>query len=304
MEECGVSSGWVKEILNMRNIVTISAKRKTLYISKYFREKLQGEIRITINQDNPKELILRESGEGECRMRSGCARLWSEIQAEMDVEDKVRFMFFRSEDRSHWIGYMLPSWEKSFLWRGIEEQAAGSRKGNGSSADLTLRDRTVIYCICGRYLRLLEYDEAENCCRLGKLMAEVQGIEPGRRNVLQILYANELIRHIVRVTRRYSRIETEVSLNAEIADASRDTYENFWGTEDVHYKNLELTEFRGWLTAGQRLVLRMLEHGMDMEKNFSMGVRIKDYFLSAVNAIRERVFDYFGRDYIRSMLAH
>lgn len=304
MENHGVSSGWVKEILSMRNIVTISAKRKTLYISKYFREKLHGEITITINEDNSRELILRESGEGECRGRSGCARLWREIQTEMGIEDNARFMFFPSEDRAHWIGYMLPSWGKSYLWCEIEETAADGGKNKKCGGDLILRDRMVIYCIRRRYLRLLEYDEVENCCRLGILMAEKQEMEPGRQNVLCILYANELLRYTVRVMRRCSRIESTVSLNAKITAGSRESYENFWGTEEVQYNNLELNEFRSWLTEGQRLVLGLLGRGMDIEKNCSLEVRTKEYFLSAVTGIRETAFDYFGREYIRSMLAN
>lgn len=304
MKNCGVNSRWIKEILCMRNIVTISAKRKTLYVSKYFREKLHGEVMITINEDNPRELILRESGEGECRVRSGCASLWREIRNEMGMEDNVRFMFFLSEDRSHWVGYMLPSWGKSYLWYGIEEPVASDMGNEKRGADLTLKDRTVIYCIRRRYLRLLEYDEVENCCRLGKLMAEKQEMEPERQNVLCVLYANELLRHIARAMRRYSRIESPISLNREIMAGSRESCEIFWGTEEVQYNNLELNEFRSWLTAGQRLVLGLLEYGIDIEKNCSLGVWTKEYFLSAVNGIRETAFDYFGRDYIRSMLVH
>ena len=100
------------------------------------------------------------------------------------MEDNVRFMFFLSEDRSHWVGYMLPSWGKSYLWYGIEEPVASDMGNEKRGADLTLKDRTVIYCIRRRYLRLLEYDEVENCCRLGKLMAEKQEMEPERQNVL------------------------------------------------------------------------------------------------------------------------
>ena len=74
------------------------------------------------------------------------------------------------------------------------------------------------------------------------------------------------------------------------------------GNREVQYNNLELNEFRSWLTAGQRLVLGLLEYGIDIEKNCSLGVWTKEYFLSAVNGIRETAFDYFGRDYIRSML--
>ena len=81
-------------------------------------------------------------------------------------------------------------------------------------------------------------------------MAEKQEMEPERQNVLCVLYANELLRHIARAMRRYSRIESPISLNREIMEDSRESCEIFGGTEEVQYNNLELNEFRSWLTAG------------------------------------------------------
>ena len=217
----------------------------------------------------------------------------------MGIDHDVRFIFFRSEDGMNWIGHLLPSWDASYLWETMSE--ADIVRETDSEQNSTLR-KICVYYIKRRYWRLIETDESEFCYRLGKLMADSSGENPRQKFILHILYANELSRFVARTARRCSRCESGLSLNAEISGDTGDTYEVFFGTIDGSFSKMVVEEFKKQLSVIEGWVLGLLMQEINVNNSISFSERTREYFFLSVQSLRKRAIDYFGQDYIRSML--
>lgn len=298
MDFCGNDWKQVKEIMEMRNFITISAKRRSLYISKCFRRQLKGKVEISINPQKSNELILTDNRDGICKATYGCSKLWRQLENIMGEEHDVRFIFFRSEDGMSWTGHLLPSWEVSYLWDAMSD--ADIAKETDSEQSSTLR-KICVYYIKRRYWRFIETEEVEFCYGLGKLMADRYGENSRQKFIFHILYTNELSRFIARMARRCSRCEAGLSLNAEISGNTGDTYAVFFGTLDGSFSKMVVEEFKRKLTAIENWVLGLLMQEINVTKSITFSERTREYFNMAVRSLQKRAIDYFGQDYIRSM---
>lgn len=300
MDNRGVYWKEVREIMEMRNFITISAKRKVLYISKYFREQLNGEVNICVNPHCPGELLLTVDPQKSCRSRYGCTRLWKQLEDLMRVERDVRFIFFRRTNEAVWVGYLLPTWSGSYLWETMTDKEIS--EGPSIPQDNLLKN-IYMYYIKRRYWKLIEAEEVEFCFRLGRMMAERAGQGCRQRFLLHVLYANELVRDIAKTARRCAGCESSLSLDAKIFPGTENSYDIFFGTIEGSFDNMIVEEFRKWLTGTEQWVLDLVMYGDALGKINNIGERTKVRFHAVVESIQNRAVDYFGQDYIKSMLA-
>lgn len=86
--------GQVKTILSRRYIISIYAKRKSYYISRCLRRRLEGQIRLRLDPRNRYCLILEQENNGKVSSVRGCAELWKTMEEAMQLKQDARFLFF------------------------------------------------------------------------------------------------------------------------------------------------------------------------------------------------------------------
>lgn len=289
---------WIRGILNRRYVISFYAKRKSYYVSRCLRERLNGKIHLRLDPEKRYCLILEQEPGENVRTIYGCAGLWKEIEEAMQIRQNVRFLFFPVREGSRWIGYLLPDWENQVLWAGMDE-ADAIMKANYLHGEHE-KEESIIRQIRNRYWNLVDFEEAGNFWQIGKIMAARMEDDPALGYVLAVFYANELIVKYVRCSRRAQAVEAGVSLDAPLKSGMSMRYGDIIGTDVEEVPNLIIEDFKEKLTALERYVLRKLEREDDVFSNCCFGIMTKKTFAQTVQRLRDKAMEYFGKSYIES----
>lgn len=289
----------VKSILSRRYIISIYAKRKSYYISRCLRRRLEGRITLRLDPKNRYCLILEQERIGEVPPMRGCAGLWKSMGETMRIEKDARFLFFPTENRDRWVGYLLPDWNNPILWEEMfpDEEAENIRVFNRIPEQ---KKTVVLWQMKRRYWGLLDCEEVEFFWKIGECMAARMGADPALWNILSVFCADELIQKDIRENRRAKAAESGISLNRQRYRDSSAEIGYYVGTEDEYYKNMFVEEFKNGLTVLERFLLRKLEMEEDINVSSSLGTATKQILAQTLEMIRYKAVEYFGKSYIES----
>lgn len=292
----------VKSILSRRYIISIYAKRKSYYISKCLRRRLEGQIRLRLDPQNRYCLILEQERNGKASAVRGCAELWKTMEETMQLKQDARFLFFPTEDKDRWVGYLLPDWNNPILWKEmfLDETEADPSAFDGA----TEKKRAIVWQMKNRYWGLLDCEDVEFLWKIGKSMADRMDVDPAVWNILSVFYANELIQKDVREIRRAKAAESDISMNRKQYLDSRAEVGERLGAHTGNFENyLIVKDFINKLTVLERFLLRKLETEEDIFVSCNMGMVTKRIFTQTLDMLRYKTIEYFGKSYIESFFA-
>ncbi len=330
-----------EKLLNTRTELTIYSKRYGIYLKKRLREQFSHEVEISINPQNEQELLLIEKDTGRSKSMYYSRKLVRQIARVMKAEGNMRFWFFKDPVDGMWKGILLPGMTDSYLWELLSRSGmnSGGNLENLEDPDdrIDLRGRRELICFLNRRCQyLIEYRELCALFEIGWSMAAAvdRGCGDGSKNLargecvtksgsgdkrqsecrgecetskkprqwdLALLYTFSLLRESKRLENRCRRF-SPVSMDRPVFRDRSCSLHNLLGWEDPHFSNLEIDEFKGWLTFFERLVLNWLLQERKLGESISLAQSLQQSISEGIASLKEKAIRYYGLDYIRSLL--
>ena len=330
-----------EKLLNTRTELTIYSKCYGIYLKKHLREQFSHEVEISINPQNEQELLLIEKDTGRSRSMYYSRKLVRQIARVMKAEGNMRFWFVKDPVDGMWKGILLPEMAGSYLWELLSRggMKGGGNLENPEEPDdrndLEGR-RELIRFLNRRCQYRIEYGEICALFEIGWNMAAAVDREFGGKNEyltiggsvtkggsgdkresecggeyetskkprqweLALLYTFSLLRESKRLENRCRRF-SPVSMDRPVFRDRSCSLHDLLGWEDPHFSNLEIDEFKGWLTFFERLVLNWLLQERKLGESISLAQSLQQSISEGIASLKEKAIRYYGLDYIRSLL--
>lgn len=284
------------QLIRDSKLLTIYYKKNQIYLQKNLREQLKSSVEISIHPQNEKELLVRETNIGAVQSIYYCAEIVRKISRAVQVNDNMRFLCIWDEAEKGWRGILLPEMSESFLWENLR------RYGEYSGEDTTWK-QLILHVLYRKCWNLVEREEIDLFYCLAYRMAVCSNPSGGKKIwYLVLMYAYMLVGEIKRVQRRCKKAEAPLSLNQSVRENDSCMLQEFWTGGEIPHMAFEIEEFMERLTKFERIILKWKIQERELEKNISFGYGLKVLIQDAVCRFQEKANDYYGRDYIRSLL--
>lgn len=276
---------------------TIYSERNQIYLKKHFREQLRSNIEIMINKENEKEIIIKETGEGRCKTNYYSKEIVKEISNTVNKIGNLQFVFLYDLKEKIWRGVLIPNFEESYLWNELKNQPQESNKYEQFYEEKKL----IVTIMKRRYWSIIEYEEIEFlysvACRLTQMVYPHENIN-GWNYLIACLLG--LMRETLSAQRKIKKVESRLSLNTFVGRKTRCEYQEFLGSTDAVDESLVVEEFKSQLTPFEKLILNWRIRNIDLENNISIGYYFQEHLIQSLENMKEKAYEYFGKDYVRS----
>ena len=314
---CGME-GLLKKSLQL----TVCRKKSRIYLRKNLSAQLRCPVEISIHPRNDRELLIREKKDGAPKKAYYSVKLVREISEALETEGNMRFLCIWDEREGGWRAVLLPEMTVSYLWNNMRRQAdetwtkAARHKGAAEGAvwkDTVWKDTAwldtiwterIFWALCWKYGRLVEHEEIRMMYRLAQELAVNADIfEADEIWYLVLMYASALLDEIQRVQRRCMRAEASLSFDQPLGKEDGYSLHEAWMGGEIPHMQMEIDEFIGRLTGFEKRILSLLADDRDPEDNINFGIGLKVLVREGVQSLRRKAEDYYGKEYIGSLLA-
>ena len=286
----------VNQLVNERKVLTIYYKRNQIYLGKKLKEQFKHAVEIEIHPKNSQELILREKSDGIPKSIYHSPKCVQKISQEVQVKSNMRFLCIWDEYEGGWRGILLPEMSDSILWENIRYY------GEIKDVNITWR-QTIISALYQKSWRLVDREEVESVYDIAyQLVMSSNRSGEGMFWYLILMYSYTLLNEIKKIQRRCRRVELPLSLNQEVKGNTGCTILEFQIGGEIPYMLFEIQEFEEGLTRFELIVLRWLMQEIDVENNINFGYGLKLLIKDGICGLQRKAYEYYGKDYIRSIL--
>ena len=261
--------------------------------------------------------MIREKKDGAPKKAYYSVKLVREISEALETEGNMRFLCIWDEREGGWRAVLLPEMTVSYLWNNMRRQAdetwtkAARHKGAAEGAVWkdtawldTIWTERIFWALCWKYGRLVEHEEIRTMYRLAQQLGVNADIfEADEIWYLVLMYASALLDEIQRVQRRCMRAEASLSFDQPLGKEDGYSLHEAWMGGEIPHMQMEIDEFIGRLTGFEKRILSLLADDRDPEDNINFGIGLKVLVREGVQSLRRKAEDYYGKEYIGSLLA-
>lgn len=292
----------IRQLLRGACEITIYTTRNQLYIGKNFRSKLQSAIDISVSKETPQELIIKETGSGKCKKSYFSKELVQQISDSVGKRSNMKFFFFYTKEENVWKGILILDFEDSYLWECLRKNEGVSGRKQEDVLEIDGYKEHIIRVLNRKYWGLVEYEELKELYYIAYRVS-VSAFDYWGEKLWEciVICTVGLLRELSKAQRRAKKIESSLSLNKRSAGEGKSEFQELLGTVDYRFVNLEVDEFKSTLTELENWFLNMLLQEIDTVE-ISRWIKWKSLIDSLLENIKKKAFDYYGMDYIKSIL--
>lgn len=310
-------AGGMGMLLKKSPQLTVCQKRNRIYLRKNLCDQLCSSVEISIHPRNARELLIREKKDGTPKRDYYSVKLVREIAKALETEGNMRFLCIWDEREDGWRAVLLPEMTASYLWNNLRKHAdktwteAAHDKSIGEDGAWkdaawieTVWTERILWALSWKYGKLVEYEEIRMMYRLAQELAVSADIfDADEIWYLILMYASALLDEIQRVQRRCMRAEASLSFDQPLGKEDGYSLHEVWTGGGIPHMQMEIREFIDKLSGFEKRILSLLADDRDPEDNINFGVGLRVLVREGVQSLRRKAEDYYGKEYIGSLLA-
>lgn len=284
-------------LIKNRCEISIYPEKKQIYLKRNFSRCLEHDIEISIDPEDHKGLLIKEKDSSKLRRCYYDADLVRELIDNTRTNGKLNFLILKDgSEEALWRGKLLPAiGTDSYLWR-----------SSGKYTRLFKYDehKTIIIKALGNESAgFLEYEEISQFFDIGYYITVSEKKYYGDMFWYHVLMsAYNMISEMKSVVRRSKRAEAEFSLDKEPKMNDLHAYGCRRSAEDECFSYLVVEDFISRLTLIEESILKLRYRNIDWFNCDDIGHGLKNLMKETIEKLKAKAEEYFGMDYISSIL--
>ena len=288
----------VVSLIKNRCELVIYPEGKFIYLKKNFRQNLNHDVKIELDPDDPKSILIIEVNGDESKSRYYDAALVKRLRENNKINGRMKFIVLKDEtENGIWRAKLLPDLASDYFEWHNKTNIAYYHDNDYYKNILISALKYVMY-------GMVEAEEIEDIFNIGYHMVLSEKKYIGWRFWYYVLMsAYNMLNEIRAELRKCKRCESSFSL-----DDKPNKMQDFYtfgcvrGAEDTCFSHLVVEEFINKLTEIEKFVLALKNKNVDWLCCDDIGHHLKRLIIVVTEKLKAKAIEYFGADYINSIL--
>ena len=284
-------------LIKNRCEISVYPEKKQIYLKKNFRQCLEHDIEISIDPEDHRGLLIKEKDRSKLRRCYYDADLVRELTDNTRTNGKLNFLILKDgSEEALWRGKLLPAiGTDSYLWKRPDKHT--------HLFDYDEYKAIIIKALRNESAGFLEYEEISQFFDIGYYITVSEKKYYGDMFWYHVLMSSyNMISEMKSVLRRSKRAEAEFSLDKEPKMNDLHAYGCRRSAEDECFSYLVVEDFISRLTLIEESILKLRYRNIDWFNCNDIGHGLKNLMKETIEKLKAKAEEYFGMDYISSIL--